>query len=199
MNSWGTPVNLSNSETLSGGPSMAVGSHPAWCMWCGARRLMMGVRLSATRQPKPGQLVAANEITGSQLRRWLITRRWLQTQLAICTWCGAAMQRCITAGLTPPLLGKRRGGVHRRRWSMSRTTSGVRTCRSISENVLHLVYPILLGSNSGIYYTKSSDGGFNWSDPTRIYKISVWIAPDTCLPGGGPSEVWAAARCLGGV
>ena len=32
-----------------------------------------------------------------------------------------------------------------------------------------MVYPILLGSESGIYYMKSSDGGFNWSDPTRIY------------------------------
>lgn len=39
-----------------------------------------------------------------------------------------------------------------------------------AQDVLHLVYAIIIGSNSGIYYMQSNDYGATWSDPVSIYK-----------------------------
>jgi hypothetical protein len=39
-----------------------------------------------------------------------------------------------------------------------------------NQNGLHLVYSIITGANSGIYYMNSSDGGRSWSDPLTVYK-----------------------------
>lgn len=47
-----------------------------------------------------------------------------------------------------------------------------------TEGVLHVLYIKFVGQESGIYYTRSEDGGANWSD-------SMWLDPDI-LPGYGP-------------
>lgn len=38
------------------------------------------------------------------------------------------------------------------------------------QDVLHLAYTIALGGNSGVYYTRSQDGGESWSEPALVYK-----------------------------
>jgi hypothetical protein len=36
------------------------------------------------------------------------------------------------------------------------------------EGALHVVYPVAVGDGQGIYYLRSTDGGFTWSSPGRI-------------------------------
>ena len=38
------------------------------------------------------------------------------------------------------------------------------------QDILHVVYEISVGENSGIYYVRSDDGGRNWIDPIMIYQ-----------------------------
>ena len=91
-------------------------------------------------------------------------------QMATCTWYGGAMARCITAGLMPLKREQAQSWSPPVALEYIQDNIGRPHLQINSVGVLHLVYPILLGSESGIYYMKSSDGGFNWSDPTRIYK-----------------------------
>lgn len=165
---WSPPVNLSNSETQSNDPSLAVdpsgGVHVAW-----SEETEDGRAFIRYAQLSEGSWSQANDILTSP-----------DTEVAIYPTLGAdskgylhlvwsgdgtlyysrayATEAGTPQGWSPPVA-----------LEFVQDNIGQPQLLVDAQDVLHLVYAISLGSKSGIYTLTSTDGGQNWSDPVRIF------------------------------
>jgi hypothetical protein len=195
---WGAPVNLSNSETVSSTPSIAVdpagGVHVVWSEETEDERAFIRY---ATLQD--GAWSAANEIVSSpyyQVADYPSLAADSQGYLHL-VWRGDATLYYSRA--YAPLAGSALN------WSRPQALEDVQDFIGAPDLVvdgqdrLYLIYPINLGGRSGIYAMQSTDGGRTWSDPAVVYRNSrsnrmvddVHLAVDA---DGGKHAAWVESN-----
>lgn len=168
---WSAPVNLSQSETNSGSPSVAVdpsgGVHVVW-----SEETEDGRAFISYSSQQDGDWSAANEIVASpyyEIADYPSLAADSQGTLHL-VWRGDATLYYSRA--YAPLAGLAQSWSRPLALEEVQDYIGAPDLVVDSQDRLYLIYPIILGARSGIYSLQSSDGGRTWSDPTVVYRNS---------------------------
>lgn len=194
---WSAPRNLSNSETQSDYPSLAVdpagGVHVVWQEEAGDGRIF--IRYAGL---KDGAWTPANDIItspDSQVADYPSLAADSQGYLHL-AWRGDATLYYSRAYAL--LAGSAQNWSEPAALEYTQNYIGRPYLIGDAQDRLHLVYPIIIGGNSGIYYQASSDGGRNWSEPVAIYKNNradrtISLPRLAIDPDGALHAVWVEA------
>lgn len=195
---WGAAVNLSNSETVSSSPSLAVdpagGVHVVW-----SEETEDGRSFINYAGLQDGSWLAANEIVSSpyyEIADYPSLAADSQGYLHL-VWRGDATLYYSRAYAL--LAGSALN------WSRPQALEEVQDFIGAPDLVvdgqdrLTLIYPIILGGRSGIYAMQSTDGGRTWSDPAVVYRntASNRMVDDAHLAvdaNGGKHAVWVESN-----
>lgn len=166
---WSAPVNLSQSETNSGSPSVAVDPagtlHVVWSEETEDGRAF--IRYSSLQD---GAWSAANEIVASpysEVADYPSLAADSQGYLHL-VWRGDATLYYSRA--YAPLAGLAQSWSRPQALEEVQDFIGAPDLVVDSQDRLHLIYPINVGGRSGIYAMQSTDGGRTWSDPETVYR-----------------------------
>ena len=166
---WSRPVNLSNTDTQSDNPSMAVDPsgrvHVVWSEATNDGRSF----ISYTKLGE-GVWSPANEIITSPNDPTASFPSLAADSLGVLhlVWSGDGTLYYSRA--YAPYASRAQDWSRPTALEYAQSYLGRPHLQVDTQDALYLAYPITFGANSGIYITKSSDGGQNWSDPTIVYK-----------------------------
>ncbi len=169
---WNEPVNISNSTTESRFPSIAVDPagvvHVVWCEEEGESgcTAIYYTRYDGATWTMPIDIIIPPE-KGQTIDSFVLTAD--QAGALHLVWGGGSGDQIFYSQAYAPEAGSARS------WRtpipigdpMPKTTApDLAVDRA---GILHLVYTVQRGPQSGVYYTQSADNGQSWREPTQVF------------------------------